>query len=209
MPVNIVLIDDQPVIQHGLATALARYRFRIVAADLESWTGLMRQCRPRLVVIESRLGTSDGLHLLEEIARQTANGPAVAVYSEFDNPTFVARSVALGAADYLLKSQPLSEVAAALEAAVQGRAPAAESLFGKMQTFLRETPDPRASLPEMTGREYQVLRHLGLGLSNREIGNSLGISVETVKEHVQNILRKLNVNDRTHAAVQALRTGIA
>jgi DNA-binding NarL/FixJ family response regulator len=57
----------------------------------------------------------------------------------------------------------------------------------------------------LTSRELQVLRHVGMGLSNREIGKSLEISIETVKEHVQNILRKLDVNDRTQAAVWAVR----
>ena len=57
----------------------------------------------------------------------------------------------------------------------------------------------------LTNREMQVLRHIAMGLSNREIGKSLGISVETVKEHVQNILRKLDVNDRTQAAVWAVK----
>ena len=60
----------------------------------------------------------------------------------------------------------------------------------------------------LTNRELQVLRHVALGLSNREIGQSLGISIETVKEHVQNILRKLDVNDRTQAAVWAVRRGV-
>ncbi|MEK6247962.1 MAG: response regulator transcription factor, partial [Planctomycetales bacterium] len=60
----------------------------------------------------------------------------------------------------------------------------------------------------LTNRETQVLSHVAMGLSNREIGRSLGISVETVKEHVQNILRKLDVNDRTQAAVWAIKTEI-
>ena len=60
----------------------------------------------------------------------------------------------------------------------------------------------------MNRRETQVLRHVALGLSNKEIGQSLGISIETVKEHVQNILRKISVNDRTQAAVWAVRRGL-
>ena len=63
------------------------------------------------------------------------------------------------------------------------------------------------SVHPLTNREMQVLRHVAMGLSNREVGQSLGISVETVKEHVQNLLRKLNVNDRTQAAVWAVQGG--
>ena len=79
------------------------------------------------------------------------------------------------------------------------------------RVIMREEVDP-ATLPAgfpLTSREAQVLRHVALGLSNKEIARSLSISVETVKEHVQNILRKINANDRTDAAVRAIRNGIA
>ncbi len=72
---------------------------------------------------------------------------------------------------------------------------------------MRRTTSDNVDSP-LTNRESQVLRHVAMGLSNREIGKSLGISVETVKEHVQNILRKLDVNDRTQAAVWALKNGL-
>ena len=75
----------------------------------------------------------------------------------------------------------------------------------RVMTRKREDGDDGVPL---TNRELQVLRHVALGLSNREIGSSLGISIETVKEHVQNILRKLDVNDRTQAAVWAVKKGV-
>ena len=71
----------------------------------------------------------------------------------------------------------------------------------------REVPAGQQRVP-LTARETQVLRHLALGLSNKEIGRSLAISIETVKEHVQNILRKVSVADRTQAAVWAIKTGL-
>ena len=203
---QIILIDEQPVILHGLAAALQPHRFRLLAADPENGLAAIRDRRSRLVLIEARFATGDGLGLLEEAL---PDGPPVAVYSEFDNPTFIARAVALGAVDYLLKQQPLSQVVTRIRHCAAGRPAPTDSLFGQMQAKLREVPTPVDSLPEMTSREYQVFRHLGMGLSNREIGQSLGISVETVKEHVQNILRKLDVNDRTHAAVTAIRAKIA
>ena len=74
-----------------------------------------------------------------------------------------------------------------------------------MRSFLEQRPDPKADDVPLTRREYQVLRHLAYGLSNREIGFSLEISIETVKEHVQNILRKLDMPDRTAVAVWAVK----
>ncbi len=209
MPVNIVLIDDQPVVYRGLAAALQPYRIRLAPANLPVGTTRIGPPHPELIIMESRIGPDDGLQLLEQMQAGGESCPPMLVYSENDNPTFVARSVALGASDYLLKSRPMADVVASIRGALAGRAPAVDSLFGQMKLFLQETPVPRERLPDMTGREYQVLRHLGMGLSNREIGKSLGISIETVKEHVQNILRKLNARDRTHAAVRAIRTGIA
>jgi DNA-binding NarL/FixJ family response regulator len=76
----------------------------------------------------------------------------------------------------------------------------AEAMRARKATAQSEAP--------LTRRETQVLRHLALGLNNKEIGQSLGISVDTVKEHVQNILRKISLNDRTQAAVWAIRRGL-
>lgn len=84
--------------------------------------------------------------------------------------------------------------------------PSPSSSYGKVLASMRD----RTSNPalEFTPREFQVLRHIGYGLSNDEIARSMGISVETIKEHVQNILRKLGVKDRTQAAVWTVKQGL-
>ena len=94
---------------------------------------------------------------------------------------------------------------ATIHAVHEGRAPTQGSLFARIHDLMtKQSPETDGRLP-LTAREAQVLRHIALGLSNREIGLSLGISVETVKEHVQNILRKIDATDRTQAAVWAVR----
>lgn len=205
---NISLIDNQPVVAAGLSEALRPWRIRIAMSGPATWQKDFRTWKPRVVLLESRLGAADGLKLIEPI--QSAGVPVpVIVYSQSDNTTFVARSVALGARDFVPRTAPLPQVVSAIRRVLDGRDAPAEGLFGQMQRYLAEVPVPRKKLPEMTGREYQVWRHVGLGLGNREIGRSLDISVETVKEHVQNLLRKLNAADRTQAAIQALRNGVA
>ena len=77
-----------------------------------------------------------------------------------------------------------------------------------MKAFLDKRPDPKADDVPLTKREYQVVRNLALGLSNREIAKSFGISIETIKEHVQNVLRKLDMADRTMVAVWAVKKGL-
>ena len=93
---------------------------------------------------------------------------------------------------------------------IRGEKPGDDSAMSRVQRLMSEEVNPD-DLPDnlpLTGREGQVLRHIALGLSNKEIGRSLKISVETVKEHVQNILRKIDANDRTDAAVRAVRAGM-
>ncbi len=110
-----------------------------------------------------------------------------------------------GATDYVMKGSSRKEMIASIEAAAAGdtekRSETARRIAGAMAKTRTEV-DEDVSL---TQREGQVLRHIALGLSNKEIGQSLDISVETVKEHVQNVLRKIHVSDRTQAAVWAVR----
>jgi DNA-binding NarL/FixJ family response regulator len=132
----------------------------------------------------------------------------VVIFTGHENPTYVARAVALGAAGYLMKGATKEEIVTAISRAHTGLPPETDSLMGKVRnTMARRRPTYDEDIP-LTNREVQVLRHVALGLSNREIGRSLDISIETVKEHVQNILRKLEAGDRTEAAVWAVKKGL-
>ena len=128
--------------------------------------------------------------------------------SAYDNPSYVARAAAMGAEDFLPKDVSGKAYAAAIRRAVRGEAAPADSPLSEAKAKLQVRPDPKADDVPLTRREYQVLLHLAYGLSNREIGCSLHISIETVKEHVQNILRKFDVPDRTAAAVWAVKRGL-
>ena len=126
-----------------------------------------------------------------------------------DCPTSIARAVAIQANDYVLKTSPVEKLLDAILNAIAGNEAPEDSLLKTAKARMRR---PRQTISEdipLTKRELQVLQHVALGLSNREVGKSLGISVETAKEHVQNILRKLDVNDRTKAAVWAVKRGLA
>jgi DNA-binding NarL/FixJ family response regulator len=134
----------------------------------------------------------------------------VVILSAYDNLTYIARAAALGASDYVLKSRRHGDVQVSLQRAVRQELPSPHSMMARVHRMMREevvTVDLPDGFP-LTNREAQVLRHVALGLSNKEIGKSLAISVETVKEHVQNILRKVKAADRTDAAVRAIQAGI-
>lgn len=209
MAVKVVIADDHEVVRRGLVSLLAGTEVSIVgeASSGDEAVKVAKKAKPQVVLLDVRMPGSDGLAALEKIRAQMP-GVRCVMLSTFDNPTYVARAVAAGAHDYVLKGCTRSELVRAITDAAAGAAPQKVGELRRVATTMANrasVPDPEVPL---TARELQVLRHMALGLSNKEIANSLTISVETVKEHVQNILRKLSVSDRTQAAVWAVRRGV-
>lgn len=208
MGISLVVADDHEVVRQGLKSLLEGSGIDIVgeAADGNEAVKVTKKHKPDVVLLDIRMPECDGLAALEAIHAECPDTKVV-MLSTYDNPTYIARSVAMGASNYVLKGSGREELISAIEGAVAGEQPSSNSqmhkVAGTMATRKRAIDD---EVP-LTNRESQVLRHVALGLSNKEIGQSLGISVETVKEHVQNILRKIHVNDRTQAAVWAVRKG--
>jgi DNA-binding NarL/FixJ family response regulator len=205
----VIVADDQNIIRRGLASLLAGAGIEIVA---EAVTGRetvskTKKHKPDVLLMDVRMPDMDGLDALERI-RKNSPTTKVIMMSAYDNPSYLARAVALGAEDFLPKDVPAKAFAATIQRVVRGEDPPADAPFRKLKAKLQERPDPKADDVPLTRREYQVLRHLAYGLSNREVGRSLNISIETVKEHVQNILRKFDMPDRTAAAVWAVQRGL-
>jgi DNA-binding NarL/FixJ family response regulator len=157
--------------------------------------------------MDIRMSEGDGLMALEAIVSHSPK-TRVIMLSTYDNPTYIARAVALGAADYVLKGSSRAQIVSTIRSAMEDKAPGGSGEWKAVSRSMRTKAAVVEGDPPLTKRETQVLRHVALGLSNKEIGQSLEISVETVKEHVQNILRKVAVSDRTQAAVWAVRHGI-
>ena len=209
MSITVLVADDHEVVRTGLATLLDSSEIEIVGEAENGVQAVEKtlEYEPDVVLMDIRMPESDGLHALEDIRKQSPD-TRVVMLSTYDNPTYVARSVALGASDYVLKGSAREDIIGAIQRAASGEEPSDDSALLRIKTAMAKRREPRDDNIPLTNRELQVLRHVALGLSNREIGRSLGISIETVKEHVQNILRKINVTDRTQAAVWAVRRGI-
>jgi len=209
MSIKVLVADDHEVVRSGLASLFQDSSIEIVgeAADGQEAIEETLKLQPDVLLMDIRMPNTDGIAALEKI-RSESPDTRVLMLSTYDNPTYVARSVALGACDYLLKGSPKQTLINAIQRVADGESPSSDSLLHRVKSTMSRRRTAVDDHIPLTNRETQVLRHVALGLSNREIGRSLGISIETVKEHVQNILRKLDVNDRTQAAVWAVKRDV-
>ncbi|WP_197168948.1 response regulator transcription factor [Novipirellula galeiformis] len=210
MSQKLLVVDDHEAVRCGL-----EYLFNGESTSFDVSTSisvdafeLLSQQSFAAVIIDIRMPEMDGLELLEKI-RQSESDVPVVVLSGYDNPTYIARAAALGANDYVLKNTERQGVIDAVLRAIHSQGAVPEGRFHQIREKMLNQVDLTQFACDwpLTNRESQVLLHIALGLSNKEIAKSLMISVETVKEHVQNILRKLGANDRTDAAVKAVRVG--
>ena len=208
MAINLVIADDHEVVRVGLKTLLSGTDIHIIAeaSDGNAAFKLANKHRPDLVLLDVRMPDGDGLSCLARIKLDLANVPVV-MFSAFDNPTYIARAVALGAAGYILKSAKREEIISAIRAAATGETIWSREELRRVTGALAAPRKGDGDVP-LTKRESEVLKQLAFGLTNKEIAQSLGISYETVKEHVQHILRKVGVSDRTQAAVWAVRKNL-
>jgi DNA-binding NarL/FixJ family response regulator len=209
MPIRLMICDDHEVIRTGLATLLAGTDIKIVAEAVneKDILKLAQKDKPDIILLDIRMPDGDGLITLDKLHQKVPESKVI-MFSMHDNPTHIARSVALGASDYLLKGSSRDEIIATIEACAAGESPSPSGKLKKIAAIMKVKQALGDDDVPLTPRETQVLRHVALGLSNKEIGKSMEISVETVKEHVQNIFRKLTVNDRTKVAVWAVRKGL-
>ncbi|KAA5544277.1 response regulator transcription factor [Roseiconus nitratireducens] len=211
MPIHTLIVDDHEATRIGLSHLLQSSGFSITAtaADGEDALHRLRSAQVDLILADVQMQGMDGLALLISL-REEDNPIPVVLMSAHDSPIYVARAAANGAQDYLLKDDSVETIQQTLEHVCNNGHPLPQGRLDRVQQKLAQ-PIRAAELPPefpLTNREAQVLRHIAFGLSNREISNSLGISIETVKEHVQNILRKMDASDRTDAAVRAVRGGL-
>ncbi|MEO8271151.1 MAG: response regulator transcription factor [Aureliella sp.] len=209
MSISLLVADDHQVVRLGLKNILEGTGV-VVAAEATSGEEVLQKVaaeKPDVVLMDVRMPNGDGLHVLGRLKLDYPELPVI-LFSSYDNPTYIARAVALGAAAYVLKHDSRERLLETIQLAVRGESAWTREELRRVTGALA-TPRVVSDVEvPLTQRESEVLRQLANGLTNKEIALALGISYETVKEHVQHILRKIGVSDRTQAAVWAVRKGL-
>lgn len=206
---RLLIVDDHQLAREGLRAVLAESGFDVVglAASGEEAVALTVELQPDLVLMDVRLGS--GIDGLEATRRIAALGlPArVVMLTLHDMPAYVREALAAGAAGYVLKDAAIGDLTAAIEQVLAGRSAIPLDLVNSaMRAGGGEAAESELSRL-LTLREREVIDHVARGLTNKEIARVLAISPATVKVHVERIISKLGVADRTQAAVLATRLG--
>lgn len=201
MSSTLLIIHPKDLMKRGLESLFGGSRMNLLpsAGTASEGLRLVRRHEPAVSVVADTLPEVSAF----DFAREAAGRCRVVLIGAVEQPTYLARAVAAGVQDYLFESTPADQIVAAIEAAAEGKPPVRHSPYGRMLASLGERKATAAI--RLSPREQQTLRHVAHGLSNEEIARSMGIGIETVKEHVQKILRKLKMGDRTQAAVWAIR----
>lgn len=203
--IRVLLVDDQSLIRQGLRALLELDAQLEVVGEAENGQAainLVEQLQPDVILMDIRMPIMDGVAATREICKKFPQ-IKVLVLTTFDDDEYVTAAMNHGATGYLLKDTPSEELAIAIRAVHKGYTQLAPGIVKKLLNPPTQIQSPPSALDELTKREMEVLRLIASGASNREIAQKLFISEGTVKNHVTNILNRLNLRDRTQAAIYA------
>ncbi len=201
--INVMVVDDHPLLRDGLAAMLAAQPdMRLVGecGDGEQAVERYAALRPDVVLMDLQMPRMNGIEAISRI-RDLDPAARIVVLTTYRGDVQALRAIEAGACAYLLKSMVRRELIDTIHDARAGRR-------RRIPTEVAEDIAAHLVDDALSARETEVLGHVATGCSNKQVGQQLAISEETVKAHMKNILCKLGVRDRTHAVTVALRRGI-
>jgi DNA-binding NarL/FixJ family response regulator len=201
----VLVVDDHPVVRQGLRTFLdVQDDITVVgeAVDGATCIAAAERLRPDVILLDLRMPGTDGVFALRGL-RDRANPARVLVITSFPDPAAIVPAVRAGAAGYVYKDVDPRALAAAIRSVHAGHV----LLHPDVARMLADG-DSRPGDLKLTSRELDVLREVARGMTNREIAKDFALSEKTVKSHMTAIFAKLGVQDRTQAALYAVRTGV-
>ena len=207
--IGVLIVDDHAVVRQGLRTLLELQEDIEILGEASNGLESVEQARqllPDVVLMDLVMPEMDGIEATRRIRALSPNTKVI-ILTSFAEDEKVFPSIKAGALGYLLKNVSPADLITAVQAASRGEAQLHPEIATKLMNEFSNRPSKPAH-DELTERELEVLRLISRGMSNREIAGELVLSEKTVKTHVSNILSKLHLNDRTQAAIYALREGL-
>jgi DNA-binding NarL/FixJ family response regulator len=207
--VRVLVVDDHDVFRRGLVKLLDEQGLEVVgeAPDGEEALELVARLVPDVVVMDLSLPGISGLEAIDRLALE-APATRVLVLTISADETHVTEAIVAGACGYLLKNASIQEIVAGIHAAAAGESLISPKIATQLLDQIRNAASDMETRAELTEREGDVLRLVAEGKENNEIAERLFISPQTVKNHISNILAKLQMENRLQAAVYAVRQGI-
>lgn len=208
-PIRVMIVDDHAIVREGLRTLLSEEKDIEVVGEARNGVesvSMAAQLHPDVILMDLVMPEVDGIQATEQI-RQSVPSTQILVLTSFSEDHRVANAIQAGAIGYLLKDVLKADLLQAIEAAAEGK----PTLHPEAQRQLMRqvvTPTTPNLLESLTDREMDVLRLIAHGQSNKEIATSLHLTEGTVKGYVSAILGKLQVADRTQAALYAVKHGV-
>ena len=209
--IQVLICDDHPIVQIGLRSLLTeRPGMELVgqAVDGEEAVSLAKSIKPDVIVMDIVMPRKNGIDAMSEIKKSNPH-IRILVFSNFSDDNYVFPAIKAGANGYLLKDSTPEELIQAISDVYHEKSSLHPVIAKKVIQELHQPSELLKTEDPLTEREVQVLKYVAQGLSNQDISKELKIKEGTVRIHVGNILRKLQLSNRTQAALYALRKGIA
>ena len=201
-PIRCLVADDHAIVREGVVATIELYdEMRVVAraANGREAVALFREHRPDITLMDLNMPEIGGVEAITAI-RDEFPDARIIILTTYDGDEDIFRGLRAGAKAYLLKEGSVEQLVETIRAVHRGQVRIPQEVAAKLAQ--------RMTSPELTARELEVLQHIVSGKSNAEIGGALFITEATVKAHVNSILSKLDVSDRTQAVTTALKRGI-
>jgi two-component system NarL family response regulator len=201
--ITLMIVDDHPVVREGLAAIFKSQKdIKIVAeaGDGDEACKLYDKLSPDVILLDLRMPNKDGLHAISELMTRNPPKPRIIVMTTYESEEDIRRTLKAGAKGYLAKGTAPQEIREAVRKVAKGDSLLPPSIASKLAQSMAH--------PELSERELQVLEYMANGRSNKEIGQVLYISENTVKAHVKSILAKLDAMGRTEAIAIAIKRGL-
>lgn len=210
MAINVMITDDHSMIREGLKQLLElEGEFKVIAeaADGIECINKLETVRPDVLLLDINMPNMNGLEVLQKMKEMKIKMKVLilTIHSEVE---YLLKAVDIGVSGYILKDSESAELKKAITTVVNGENYIQSSLIPLLNAKMIDRDSDTIKIESLTKRELEVLKNLSYGMYNKEIAEKLDISERTVKNHISNIFKKLEVTDRTQAAVFAIRNNL-